>query len=765
LPLSSDAQIPLDAQSSVVVARTDLHERAYDAPVGGDVAHDALHDDFHARSVRAEKTSETQFISEHSLRTGRRALSALLGREHAAIARAWTARHLAIEQIREGVAATADDSDLTRFYRNAYLRPLLLLLRGVAAGDRPGFRAVYLDERLRYAVPADLKLAVHDAVLGPLLDADSADLIARLPPAARRAAAAFLTDLHAPLTRAAVGRPVNVLLIGDCVMTELRAFLVGQCRDRQTDVRIRHQYISFERGIELDVSQIAGHLTTGTIDLIALSFFTFEGLPLYRALLADAPKLSISALVERVDALTGIVRQIVSSLRASTDVPILLHTACGLPLDRIRRRVPFVAPLAKARRDVIELLNLGVREVAADIENVIIIDEERAIGPAGLRGAARYIVPRSIRSGSVLHTTAVGPLLAAAYAPVIDAYARLRRTKVLLVDFDNTLWSGVMADGDVVHDVRAQRLLRKLREAGILLVALSKNDPAQIRWNEMALTPDDFVLHKISWDQKAQALGEAVQQLDVGIDTFTLIDDNPVERGLIADQFPQVTVLDPTLPETWDAIELLLSFPNTRQTEESAARTSLYRAAADRRAAMVAELDYPAMMRSLDLRATWSVARAKDANRIHELLSRTNQFNTTTRRRTPAELKSLLADPAHTVFVCSLTDRFGDLGIVGVSIIETGGDALVFDSVVMSCRAMGFGLEMLLVRGPLDHDLAATGARRAARGVFIKTARNEPAAALFEKAGFAYDAAADAWSLPAEAPLPDVPDWLTIVYA
>jgi FkbH-like protein len=173
------------------------------------------------------------------------------------------------------------------------------------------------------------------------------------------------------------------------------------------------------------------------------------------------------------------------------------------------------------------------------------------------------------------------------------------------------------------------------------------------------------VLHKISWNHKPQSIAEAAQQLELGIDSFVAIDDNPAERALIAHQLPVVGLLDSTDPASWNALEFMLSFPNTRQTAESAARTARYRANANRREAMVGQLDYPAMMASLHLRATWSQARAKHLTRIHELLQRTNQFNTTTQRRTPAELRAALDDPQFSISVCSLGDRFGELGIVG----------------------------------------------------------------------------------------------------
>ena len=109
------------------------------------------------------------------------------------------------------------------------------------------------------------------------------------------------------------------------------------------------------------------------------------------------------------------------------------------------------------------------------------------------------------------------------------------------------------------------------------------------------------------------------------------------------------------------------------------------------------------------------------------------------------------------IYVAELADRFGDLGLVGVVITERQRDELLFDSVVMSCRAMGFGLERLLVAGPLSDQTGWVSAR----GYFIPTSRNEPASSFFSDAGF-HECSPGEWQLYASAPVPPVPEWLTV---
>ncbi len=100
--------------------------------------------------------------------------------------------------------------------------------------------------------------------------------------------------------------------------------------------------------------------------------------------------------------------------------------------------------------------------------------------------------------------------------------------------------------------------------------------------------------------------------------------------------------------------------------------------------------DYGAMMRSLNLKHTARPARRPDVERILELVQRTNQFNTTTHWRSLAEIHELIKSEETGVYVASLSDRFGDLGVVAVAVFQR--QARLFESVIMSERAW-LGLE------------------------------------------------------------------------
>jgi FkbH-like protein len=640
----------------------------------------------------------------------------------------------------------------------SFLHPLVGLLAGYIGTGEGAYRDVYQDERLRYA-PHQADPAVRSAFFHEVLPADEAAVLEalRADEHLRSVVGTILAEVHAPLRQPTAGDPVRLLAVGDCLLNELRVFLPARCREAGISLDMRCVYFSALVGQRLSTEAVTAFLSEFPADLVALSFLTYQGLPPYAALLRESDRLSPLELRDRVTALTDVIHAFLAGLREATDAPFLLHNASGMPLDRWRRHLRLLPPLSRGRRRLVAAVNEAISALVASTPNTFLIDEYGVVRQRGYRASAEPVVPRTMVHDAFFHTARLGDFLAAPYAEVVQSFRDLHRAKVLLVDFDNTLWHGVMADGAVRHRVQEQRLLRALKDAGMLLVAVSKNDLANIRWEEMGLAPSDFVLLKINWNLKVQSIAEAAQELDLGLDSFVLIDDSPAERALVRRELPAVRALDATDAATWRSLERLLGFPNTGQTEEARARTALYRSQAERREARLNTVDYPAMMDSLRLVARFGRAVARDLDRIAELVQRTNQFNTTTIRYSKPELQQLLVSPAHAIYVSDLEDKFGKLGLVVVTIVARVDDTAIVEGFVMSCRAMGFGLEHLVLRLVLD------GEREAHRfvGRFVPTDRNAPARSLFQDAGFVQVSDTE-WELPSTAARLDLPTWIAV---
>ena len=613
--------------------------------------------------------------------------------------------------------------------RSRFLRPLAGVMIGALMGSAE-HRAVYLDERLRY-LPADIHREARPQFLRTALEVELPAIAELCYGLDHGEVLEELHSLHRDLVDQ-IEPDMRLLFVGDCLFVETRAFLTPLARDQGRIIDVQQTFFSANQQLERRNEAVVSLIRAQQPDIVGVSLFTFEGIPPYQTAWHEASlpwrgrkSLSmVGGLVEVLDALIG-------DIRSVSNCTIVVHSPGGLPLDRYRKRLPFARPHSRAQRKLVSALSGSIAELVAGSTNVIHLDESALLPtPQAVRSTSDPIFASTDVPAGYFHATKLGPLIAQEYDSICADWLTLRRAKAILVDFDNTLWRGVMADGDVQQDLPAQRLLLELRNAGIILIALSKNDPANIRWGEMMLTPDDFALLKINWRPKPDNVSEAIHELDLAPSAFVLLDDNPVERSLVTEAIQGIVAFDPTVEASWRAMRNWLAFPSTAQTDEAKRRTQMYREAATRRSAMNVAHDYGSMMDTLKLSYALRPATKTDLPRLLELVQRTNQFNTTTIRRSQSDIESLLVSEETAVYVASLKDRFGDLGVVATVFFDR--DTHTFESVIMSCRAMGFGLE----RAILSRVIEIEGGDGEVYGLFIATDRNGPASQLFAEAGF-----------------------------
>ena len=345
-----------------------------------------------------------------------------------------------------------------------------------------------------------------------------------------------------------------------------------------------------------------------------------------------------------------------------------------------------------------------------------------------------------------LYTRALVRSLSALYKPA---------RKVLCTDLDNTLWGGVLGEEGVQGIVTGstfpgtpfylyQRYLKQLASRGILLAAISKNNETDVREAftaraaDLALTLDDFVALKISWNEKSQSLRELAQELSLGLDSFVFVDDNPVESEAIRQQLPEVAIVEAPVAEPWRLLDLLADqpfFDALRVTADDRNRLTDYKAQAQRASLEASAGGRDEFLASLGIICTFQSALEAPLARSVQLLAKTNQFNVTTRRHSASDLEALAADPAGHAIVVRVRDRFGDAGVVGLALARTQAETCVIDSLLLSCRVIGRGIETALLAQIAQH-AAHLGATRLI-GEFIPSKKNAPAASFFADHGFA----------------------------
>ena len=325
------------------------------------------------------------------------------------------------------------------------------------------------------------------------------------------------------------------------------------------------------------------------------------------------------------------------------------------------------------------------------------------------------------------------------------------RKKVLSIDFDNTLWAGIVGEdgpSGVCPFAEFQRGLRALRERGVLLVGLSKNNAADVEpiWNNsrMVLKRDDFAALRVDWNDKAANLAVVAKELNLGIDSFVFIDDNPAERAQMRALLPEVAVPDfPTteqdLPKFLRRVARLY-FPEMRLTEEDKAKTAQYRAESARRdfASGLSVDDY---LKGLEIWADIHPVREPEIPRVAQLSQKTNQFNVLTNRYTVDDIARFVHDASHLIVSVHAGDRFGDQGLVAfVHAIVDGDEATILDW-VMSCRTMNRRLEFA-VEDRVEAALLARGVKKL-HASWRKTLKNAPVARLFDSFGFTMEESTD----------------------
>ncbi len=216
----------------------------------------------------------------------------------------------------------------------------------------------------------------------------------------------------------------------------------------------------------------------------------------------------------------------------------------------------------------------------------------------------------------------------------------------------------------------------------------------------------------------------------LGLDSFAFIDDNPVECAAVRAALPEVLTVE--LPEDPSRIEPLLNhlwpLDHLRVTSEDRVRTEMYKQDVQRRHLESQSVSLAAFLTRLDLRVEIAPPSPAQLARVAQLTQRTNQFNCNNIRHTESDLQALGSE----ILAVSVSDRFGDYGLVGVLIFTATPEALTAGSFLLSCRALGRGIEHRM--------LASLGRIALDRGLpyvdvlFTPTRKNRPALQFLEQA-------------------------------
>jgi FkbH-like protein len=605
------------------------------------------------------------------------------------------------------------------------------------------------------------ELAAIGAELAPKHGRDPAEMLERYRRDLKEGAASYwavgaswgLKDFGA------TDKSIDVILLGDCDIQMEADFLRREAAQRGIDLRISTTFP--------DDVRFVGERKHDAVFIGALRA---------RHLVADdlADGLNPHA------AFIAFATQLLTQLRELTSAPILID---NLP-------EPTVQPLGLAERGVrghrtrFRLTNVALAELANSLPGVYVIDVAAALAAVGAErmlddgqvgfthfGSPGWLLQRPESEKAAVHGIFpdLAPLaqmlggdpygreavMAARHIDALVTVTGIGRKKCVILDLDGTLWPGVLAETGspfawtpeisggfsyVGFYFGLHEALLALKKRGIVLACVSKNDEATVRelWKypehyprQRLLTPDDFVTWRVNWDDKVGNISEIAKELGFALDAFLFIDDNPVERDRVRQRLPEVEVWG---EDMFGLRRRLLNDPRLQLpvvTAEAAARSRLVKAQIERQHLRAETADEARYVESLKIQCRIEcLAPSSDRlERVEELFQRTTQFNTTGRKFSATELATLAGQPDARLFAIDVSDRFGHHGLVGAAVLAEG----EIQGLVMSCRALGMGIEHTFLRHILD---TARGLSASVHGRIIATSRNIPVRNLYRDNGF-----------------------------
>ena len=187
---------------------------------------------------------------------------------------------------------------------------------------------------------------------------------------------------------------------------------------------------------------------------------------------------------------------------------------------------------------------------------------------------------------------------------------------------------------------------------------------------------------------------------------------------------PEVAV--PELPE--DVAGYIKEISKHRYFEpitlsrEDLERTQMYAAKAQREARQASVDNIDDYLRSLNMGAVVQPLEDVNFERFGQLINKSNQFNLTTKRYTPADLQQMRSDPLWVTRGFRLTDTFGDNGLICIVLCKLGEEVLDIDTWLMSCRVLNRGVEHFVISH--IYDLARGAGLKYIEGEYRPTGKN-----------------------------------------
>ena len=316
--------------------------------------------------------------------------------------------------------------------------------------------------------------------------------------------------------------------------------------------------------------------------------------------------------------------------------------------------------------------------------------------------------------------------------------------KGIICDLDNTLYKGVIGedgiDGIVLTESYKllQKALMQKKEEGLFLCIASKNNYDDVlklldSRKDFPIRKEDFTVIESAWYEKTQMIENIKKKLNIGYDALLFIDDNVGELAKVKAMMPTIKLLhasdDASITKaTLDYYPGLLKINHL--SEDMLRGQDIV--ANQERFKMKETMSQEDYIKSLAMKVTFTINDKSQIRRIAELSNKTNQFIFNYKRYSELQIEQLMDNNDSFVITTTLSDKLSDSGIIGVCAGKKGNNCIIIEECFVSCRALGRGIDDILVLGMIDIAEKKYGVKKV-KVEFKKGERNEPAELFIKK--------------------------------
>lgn len=358
------------------------------------------------------------------------------------------------------------------------------------------------------------------------------------------------------------------------------------------------------------------------------------------------------------------------------------------------------------RRNLFAVLETKILELIDGHSEIHLLDIQSSLTELGT--VLSYSARNDLQAQSPLSLDAAR--IIAEVALSFYASVKSQPYKVLLLDADNTLWKGVLgevgSEGVGLHPTtypgnifwKMQQVFKSFKEAGLLLVLLTKNDRDLVedhlqRHEYQMLKEEDFVMISADWSPKSSRARNIAAELNLGLDSMVFIDDSDAEVLAMETQVPEILTVQvsPSISEYPIQIARLseLLLPQASESD----RTELYRVRSRTNELKRTAKSHDEFMKILETKLTLRRNQVQDVNRVSELSERTNQFNSSLTKYTADNLRNKIEQETHQIWIGTVSDSLGDSGTSLAAVSRIDDDVLEIEGLWISCRVLGRQLE------------------------------------------------------------------------